>query len=196
MAVSQRLLDLLKSKFGGMPELQQELKSLLESPQEIDTDEIADGAITEDKLHDDVVAQLGGGAAESYVDVTISAADMLAIGDTPKVILAAASAGNINVIKGIYYSYEHVTTAYDVNTINALDVVNETSLTLITSITPTVSILTGTADFQGYQGAQGSHDPLAEGEDYVMTTDTATNPTLGDGVLKLRIFYRTVPVTL
>jgi hypothetical protein len=168
-----------------MPLVQKSVKSLGYEP----TDE---RLIAEDieQIITSVNALEGGGGSE-YTEtiVNISSAQILAMGTNPIVLLAPSGANTYYDIEKVIFEYTHVTTSYDDGLIGFLTF--RQGDVLLCKLSSNVIYLTGNKGQRIYFG-NNELESLSLNENFVLSTDTTENPTLGDGTLRVKIYHKTI----
>lgn len=182
MALSQRALDLLLSAVRTK-EIRDELKQAIEEAASIGTSELENNAVTSDKLDQSIL---------KVADITISSSEVLAIFTTPKTLIAAPGAGLAIAVEAIYSTISFNTTAYAAGTGETLNIQYDSG--------PTVASLTeafveSAASARAYVPATTSTVAPAVNTALVAKM-SATNPTLGNSPIKIRVIYRIVPALL
>lgn len=140
---------------------------------------------------------LGG---QTWADVTITSAQLLALNATPQTLLAAPGAGYANIFQGAIL-YKAAGTAYaGIASGEDLSVKYTNSSGLEVAECETTGFLDQTtAQFRwmdAFRAASGisSFVPVANAALIIMLLSGEI--TTGDSDLKLRVFYRTIPSTL
>lgn len=143
-------------------------------------------------------------AAESaikFVDVTVTAAQMLALNATPKQLVAAPGAGLALVFEGAVVFLDYGTAAYaGIASGEDLAVKYTDSSGLQVASCETDPFLTATADatryIHPYKAASGN-SAITPLENAALVLHMLSGEiTTGDSPVKLRVYYRTIPFTL
>lgn len=130
-----------------------------------------------------------------YTEVSISSAELLALGDTPKQLLPAPGSGKYYDFSGIVFEYTFVTTGYNLVVPLYLTGADRGLIRpqLINEVQNVITSIRGGSADQNYLDA-GSYFPVVE-KKYLnsslnlMTWDDS-NPTDGDGTLLVKIWYQ------
>ncbi len=149
-------------------------------------------------LREDATWQEG----EGYADVTVSSAELLALNATPKTLVAAPGSGFALIFKGALLFYDYGTAVYDGIAADEDLAVKYTGTTgeqlAEVEATGFLDQATNQLRWAYPHGETSSSDSAVTPVDnaplvlHLLTGEIAT----GDGVLKVRTFYRRVPTTL
>jgi hypothetical protein len=147
------------------------------------------------------LADLSTASQTRFVDVTVSSAELLALNATPKTLVAAPGANLANIFEGAVAFLDYNSAAYaGIAAGEDLAVKYTDSSGLQVGSCETDPFLTGTADatrfIHPYRAASGASQitPVANAALvlHMLTGEIIT----GDSPLKLRVYYRVVPMTL
>jgi hypothetical protein len=126
-----------------------------------------------------------------YVDVTISTAEVLALRTTPKELVAAPGAGFCIVPLSVYATVDFNTTAYD-NGTDTLDIIYAGGSAIISFAT---TLVEAAADIRNYmEKSEATFVPLDNTA--LQARTSSADPTLGDSAIKIRVWYKIVPLLL
>ena len=137
-----------------------------------------------------------GGFEYAETIVNISSAQILAMGTTPIELLPAPGVGKYYDIDKITFEYTHNTTAYTYS--SYLYVYGQTEYGVVTSL------ITDPNDKVWILRPNGTTPPVDGVENYsfgygeqlnnsvTIGTWDASNPTLGDGTLRVKVYYKTI----
>lgn len=135
-----------------------------------------------------------------YVDVTLSSANILALFTTPQVLIAAPGAGKMILVEDVFATMVYNSTTYACNAAGAsLFYKSDASGQAV-----------GATITQGFiQSASGTNFQYVRGGTSAVTDVTAnlanqpvaikastSDPTTGNSVIKIRVYYRVVPAPL
>jgi hypothetical protein len=131
--------------------------------------------------------------------VNISSAEILAMGTTPIELLPAAGVGMYYDIDKFIFEYTHVNDAYVFPTALFMKI-EESSCGNFISITNSLIEETNNSiliSFNRVNGLSPGGDwpinyKLYDNGGYNLTTNDSTNPTLGDGTLRVKIYHKTI----
>lgn len=126
-----------------------------------------------------------------YADVTIPTAEVLALRTTPKTLVAAPGAGFCIVPLAAYATLDFNSIAYD-NGTDTLDVLYSGGSALMSFAT---TLVEAAADINSYVEKAEAAMALLENTAVVARCSSA-DPTAGDSDIKIRVYYRIVPLLL
>jgi hypothetical protein len=147
----------------------------------------------------DKLAELSGGSQYTETIVNIPSAQILAMGTTPIELLPAAGVGKYYDIEKVILEYTNVTTAYSL-AIDYLQIEynNNTyanlNKSIITQSDNALDIIKngqendGTSEVNFTYGNSGMLNQNVRLKVY----NSSTNPTLGDGTLRVKIYHKTI----
>jgi hypothetical protein len=129
--------------------------------------------------------------------VNISSAQILAMGSSPIELLPALTGNDYYVFSHAIFEYTHNTTAYSgtfdyIYAYQNIDIFNvgagiiKTGENMIAQAVKTLYQVDATFTYSGIQNIVSSQAALN------MTTWNVTNPTLGDGTLRVKIYHKTI----
>lgn len=125
--------------------------------------------------------------------VEINSADILTLGASPVSLLPVPGAGNYYDIEKIIFEYTHVTTAYAVTDVLRLNLATDwlyVSTGLITQSSNQVVVMYPSGAFAEDTGNTAQALAVATNAGLTLDTYDGTDPTLGDGTLKVIIRYK------
>lgn len=126
-----------------------------------------------------------------YALVNITAAQMLALNATPQTIIAAPGAGYSILVQDAVASITYNSAAYSTNASGASLFYTDGSGTAV-GITLTQAFLQASADASLYiRGSATALIPTANAP--IVLKAASTDPTTGNSVLKLQVWYRVIP---
>lgn len=126
-----------------------------------------------------------------YADVTISSAEVLALRTTPKTLVAAPGAGFCIVPLAVYATIDFNSIAYD-NGTDTLDILYSGGSAIISFAT---TLIEASADIQNYmEKSEATFVPLDNTA--LVARCSSADPTAGNSVIKIRVYYRIVPLLL
>lgn len=126
-----------------------------------------------------------------YADVTISSAEVLALFTSQKTLVAAPGANFAVIPLAIYSTIDYGAATYDAGT-DTLDV-KYNGGSAIMSLTN--AFVESAADAMMYvEKAEAAFTPLANTA--IVAKMSSANPITGDSAIKIRVYYRTVPILL
>lgn len=139
------------------------------------------------------------GESGTTATVNITATQILAMGTTPIELLPAPGVGMYYDIEKVVLEYTHLTTSYDLEAGNLINVRSSDNwkyigLTKIGALQTqnrvTTLILTGAEIDNTNNFVQGGWRNL--NTSIILDTYYGTNPTLGNGTLRVKIYYKTI----
>lgn len=126
----------------------------------------------------------------SIAEVTLSAADILAMYATPVEVIAAPGTGKVIEFLGALVVLDKGSTAFTgggaitfLNSVNGADLSASLAATAVTSSSDTVNIVPAASSSMDYSATQA-------GGESIQITNTTAAFAAGDGVVKLKISYR------
>jgi hypothetical protein len=126
-----------------------------------------------------------------YADVTIATGEVLALRTTPKTLVAAPGAGYCIVPLSAYATLDYNSIAYD-NGTDTLDVQYSGGSALMSFAT---TLIEASADIRSYVGmAEAAFAPLDNTA--LVARCSSADPTAGNSAIKIRVYYRIVPLLL
>ena len=133
---------------------------------------------------------------KSWVDVTITAAQALASFTTPVVVIAAPGAGKAIIVESAVASLVYVSATYAWNAGGALLKYKADASGASSGITFLEAFLESSSgtNVQFVRGAATAHSP--DINQPLVFQSAAADPTTGDSPIKIRVYYRVVPVPL
>ena len=143
-----------------------------------------------------VYPQAGGGSDYTETIVNISSAQILAMGTSPIELLPAAGVGNYYDIDKIVIEYNHNTTAYTspdlaINSGGSLWGFVYSQFVLLAGAEDSVTKVVSPMDYNATDFITASYNQTLN-KGFEITTYDASNPTLGDGTLRVKIYHKTV----
>lgn len=141
----------------------------------------------------------GNFTAPTFVDVLLSSAQLKALNATPIQLVAAPGAGKALVFEGAVAVYTKGTTDYTIASNKDVAVKYTNGSGLAVGQLETTGLLDTASGFRyvaPYRTASGSSDITPVANAALVANMTTGEITAGDGTVKLRVFYRTIPTTL
>lgn len=126
-----------------------------------------------------------------YVDVSISSAQMLALNTTPKTLVAAPGAGFAILPIELYSTITYNTTAYVCNAAGLILKYTDGSGTAPGSVLTQAFCQSSASALQNVKNSATAFLPTTNAA-LVLHAGSA-NPTTGDSVVNVRLYYRVVP---
>lgn len=143
-------------------------------------------AVRSNEMRDEVKKAL---ELNEQLDITITAAQMLASFTTPIALLPAPGAGLAIIVDAVYSTMDYNTTTYAVGAGETLDIKYSGGAVRVSL---TEAYLESAADARQYvKSAVAASTPAVNTA--VVAQMSATNPTTGNSAVKLRVYYRIVP---
>jgi hypothetical protein len=146
----------------------------------------------------DAINQLeqgGGGSDYTETIVNISSAEILSMGTTPIELLPAAGANAYYDIEKVVLEYTHNTTAYTTtNKYLYLDGVSSPAIppALITATGNAFQIIKPSACFVDPTDEVAYNANISLNQPITFKAWNSSNPTLGDGTLRVKIYHKTI----
>ena len=142
-----------------------------------------------------VYPQASGGSDYTETIVNISAAQILNMGTTPIELLPAAGANAYYDIEKVVLEYTHNTTAYTTtNKYLYLDGVSSPAIppALITATGNAFQIIKPSACFVDPTDEVAYNANISLNQPITFKAWNSSNPTLGDGTLRVKIYHKTI----
>jgi len=171
-----------------MPITQTSLKS--KNYNALGIDEIADDITN---LIEEVnILSAGGGSDYTETIVNISSAQILTMGTTPIELLPAAGVGNYYDVEKIVIEFSSGAVQYTTGTITDLTYVSSSGNIINTSVDliQATDNIVFMSTIPTYVLNQSYY--VSKNESYSLTTNDSTNPTLGNGTLRVKIYHKTI----
>lgn len=131
-----------------------------------------------------------------FTDVTVSAAEVLGLGTTPKTLVAAPGAGKLLVLETCQLWLDFATTAYDgIASGEDLSIKYTNASGVEVAQIEATGFLDGTADETRYIKAASAAAVQPVANAALVLTMLVGNIATGDSPLKVRTFYRVLPET-
>lgn len=135
------------------------------------------------------------------VDVTVTSAELLALNATPKTLVAAPGSGKANVFEGAVAFYDYGTGAYAAVAAGDDFAVKYTDGSgLQVASCEATGFIDQTSDqtrfIHPYRAASGASDITPVANAALVLQMLNSEVTTGDGIVKLRVYFRVVPTTL
>jgi hypothetical protein len=141
--------------------------------------------------------------------INVSSAQILAMGSSPIEILPAPGAGKYYDIDGYIIEYTHVSTPYTLGTVTAVALVSSDTLRYIfidaSILTETINTYTRVSDDNFWtiypNGGSPASNRINLGYTGVNTgvnlytlnnSNTPVNPTLGNGTMRIKVYYKEI----
>lgn len=137
-----------------------------------------------------IVSEGGGGSEWTYTEVAVSSAEILALNSTPKTLLVAPGANSYIEIGKVIFEYTHVSTAY---TVAGLFIIKDGGGYFQRFITDFTGEGANTIVFindWNIWGATNHEQGYSILNDSLEFTCQTSDPTLGDGTLLVKIWYK------
>ena len=129
--------------------------------------------------------------------VSLTSANILALGTTPYQLLAAPGAGKYYEISKLTFEYKHITTAYTLAdpylTVTGGYNGNIEKSIITTSVN---NVAKAAGNYVSTDGAINYGLNPSMNAQVLLTTSAATDPTLGLGTMKVKITYKIVTFTV
>jgi hypothetical protein len=131
-----------------------------------------------------------------FADVTVSTEELLALGTTPKTLVAAPGAGNLLVLEMVQLWLDFATTAYDgIASGEDLSIKYTNASGVEVAQIEATGFLDGTADETRYIKAASAAAVQPVANAALVLSMLVGNIATGDSPLKVRVFYRVLPET-
>ena len=135
-----------------------------------------------------------------FASVEVTSAELLALFTTPKTLVAAPGAGKVLQFDSMIVSYDYGATAYTIGTAGSFQVkYTDGSGQAVSEARASNGFISASSDIiwmcPSINAASGGGGGGAANAPLVLALATA-NPTLGDGVLHIRIFYNVIDTGL
>jgi hypothetical protein len=179
--------DLIKSALGT-PAAQQEL---INAVLDIQSSQLTAGSVTSAAIAANAVdyAQLATDVLQSAT-TTLTAAELLAIHTTPIAVLPAPGSGLVNVVESAYATLAFGTTAFTAADPLTLNYTNGSGVAVGSFST---SFCTSSANAAAFSIMEaGTCAPNVA----IVASSAANFGNSGDSVIKVRVFYRTLPAQM
>lgn len=157
----------------------------LDGSEFVELDQLITGVRTSVKIPVSTIVSLAGGI--TTVKVSLTSAQILALGNTPIVLVAAPGTGKVIKPLSVLYKYNYGTATYLTNT-TLLGSYSGVSGNVIS----TNSIINQTQNSFSASVPQANTPLDADVSNLALVISTSSNPTAGDGTLDIYITYTAI----